>query len=397
LTIAGREKDIIINGVNYYSHEIESVVEEIEGVERSCTAACAVRLDDVDGERLAIFFHPSSKEGDLKVLIQEIRRRVVARLGINPAFSIPIEEQEIPRTSIGKIDRPRLSQRFQAGEFKALVERLALLASDSGFSPVATTETESVGGGLAGRVSRMNKTEHDLPRTELERQLTGIVQEVLRGPRLGAHANFFDFGGNSIAAARIVSRVHSALQVALPLRVVFENPTVFDLAKIIEKGAQRDSNSRAPSTVPVPRDEYLPLSFGQQRLWFLDQLDPGNSTYNIPVGFRLTGSLDVKALEQSFNEIVRRHEVLRTTFSTVEGRPAQIIAPTLILTPALLDLQGLPEPARSDQAQRLIADEAKRKFELERGPLLRCTLLRLQRKTISCSSTCITSFRMGGP
>ena len=133
----------------------------------------------------------------------------------------------------------------------------------------------------------------------------------------------------------------------------------------------------APPLQPVSRDGDLPLSFAQQRLWFLDQLEPGSPVYNIPRVLRLIGSLLVGALEQSFNEIIRRHEVLRTTFSAVDGQPVQVITPALTLTLPLVDLQELPESEREVEAQRLITSEARRSFDLTRGPLLRARLLRL--------------------
>ena len=134
------------------------------------------------------------------------------------------------------------------------------------------------------------------------------------------------------------------------------------------------------NTPPIPsasRDRDLPLSFAQQRLWFLDQLEPGNPAYNIPAAMRLRGALNVAALEQGLNEVVQRHEVLRTTFSLVEGQPVQVIAPTLTLTLPVVDLRNLPGTQREAEALWLATEEARRPFDLARGPLLRATLLRL--------------------
>ena len=121
----------------------------------------------------------------------------------------------------------------------------------------------------------------------------------------------------------------------------------------------------------------VPVSFAQQRLWFFDQLEPGTATYNLRAALRLTGTLNVTALEQSFSEIVRRHEALRTTFATVEGQPVQVIAPDLTLSLPVVDLQDLPETQREARAQELATQEAQRPFDLAQGPLLRTTLLKL--------------------
>jgi hypothetical protein len=140
--------------------------------------------------------------------------------------------------------------------------------------------------------------------------------------------------------------------------------------------ANRTTNHTSTSLVPISRDE-IPLSFAQQRLWFLDQLIPNNAFYNTPAAVRITGSLNLDALEQTFNEIVLRHEALRTTFVTVEGQPVQAIAPTLTIPLPVIDLRDLPDAERENEAQRLTTQEAQRPFDLSKSPLLRVTLLRL--------------------
>jgi len=137
LTITGREKDvIIINSVNYYSHEIEGVVEEIEGVETSYTAACAVRDPGIDTDKLVIFFHPSSSDGDqLLDLLKEIRTQVINTIGVNPEYLLPVRKQDIPKTEIGKIQRTQLSKRFMEGEFDAALKRVDLLSGGANTIP----------------------------------------------------------------------------------------------------------------------------------------------------------------------------------------------------------------------------------------------------------------------
>jgi amino acid adenylation domain-containing protein len=137
------------------------------------------------------------------------------------------------------------------------------------------------------------------------------------------------------------------------------------------------TNSTSTPLVSISRNGNLPLSFAQQRLWFLDQLVPNNAFYNTPAAVRLTGSLNLAALQETFNEIVRRHEALRTTLATVEGQPVQAIAPTLTLSIPVIDLRQLPKAERDNEARRLTTQEAQRPFDLSKGPLLRVTLLRL--------------------
>src|SRR5262245_48739012 len=139
-----------------------------------------------------------------------------------------------------------------------------------------------------------------------------------------------------------------------------------------------DTRSALPPIFPVSRDgTLLPLSFAQQRLWFLNQWEPGNPAYNIPLAYRITGQLAVAALKQSLGEIVKRHEILRTTFAALNAEPVQIIAPDLVVTLPLTDLRELPATDREVEAQRLATEEARRPFDLAQGPLMRVGLLRL--------------------
>ncbi|MCG8352465.1 MAG: condensation domain-containing protein, partial [Chloroflexales bacterium] len=137
------------------------------------------------------------------------------------------------------------------------------------------------------------------------------------------------------------------------------------------------TQAKLPALRPIPRDGMLALSFGQQRLWFLDQMEPGSPLYNIPAALRLSGALNRAALEQSLNTIVQRHEILRTSFATVDGQPVQQITPVLSLALPVTDLRDVPPAAREAEVQRLIAAEARRPFDLARGPLLRIRLFQL--------------------
>ena len=231
------------------------------------------------------------------------------------------------------------------------------------------------------------------PRNAIEEALAGILAEVLALPRVGVEGDFFELGGHSLLATQVVSRVRDAFAVELPLRTLFEEPTVAGLARRVAvlrsatTGASlpgsldataRELAFRRPRIVPHQHSagEPVPLSFAQERLWFLDQMQPGSPAYNMPVAVRLLGDLDAGALESTFGELVRRHPSLRTTFAVAPGgRPVQVIHPAHRVRPPLLDLSGLA--ALDEEVRRLAAEEARRPFDLVRGPLLRTGLLRL--------------------
>ncbi len=215
------------------------------------------------------------------------------------------------------------------------------------------------------------------PRTPTEELLSEIWAQVLEIERVGIYDNFFDLGGHSLLATQVVSRIREAFQVELPLRRLFEVLTVAGLAETIEAAHSAGQNLLAPPILPVTRDGNLALSFAQQRVWFIDQLEPGNSAYNIPAAVRLKGPLNLAALEQSLNAIVKRHESLRTTFAMVDGRAVQVIAPALAIELPVVDLRKLPETERETEVRRLVTEGAQQPFNLSQGPLLRVALLRL--------------------
>jgi acyl carrier protein len=179
--------------------------------------------------------------------------------------------------------------------------------------------------------------------TPVEEMLAGIWAQVLEVKQVSIHDNFFELGGHSLLATQLISRLRDTFCVEFPLRGLFESPTVASLSERLEALRRTEQGLVAPPLLPVERFGKLLLSFAQARLWFLEQLEPGSSAYNIPAAVRLTGSLDVAALEQSLNEIVLRHEALRTTFGMVSGEPIQVIAPVKALTLPLVDLRSLPE------------------------------------------------------
>ena len=213
------------------------------------------------------------------------------------------------------------------------------------------------------------------PTHALERQVADIWQECLGYAPIGVHDDFLELGGHSLLATQIISRIEDALRVSVPLRQLFETPTVAGLSAWLE--TRRVQTEDMPKHGSTPAGGEFPLSFAQQRMWALEQLTPGTSAYHLPQALRLRGPLDVAALEASFTELVRRHASLRTTFPSCEGQPVQVIAPPAPVRVRQMDLQATPETGREEAMRRFLVREAEEPFDLAHGPLMRLALARL--------------------
>ncbi|HEX3249421.1 MAG TPA: condensation domain-containing protein, partial [Pyrinomonadaceae bacterium] len=215
------------------------------------------------------------------------------------------------------------------------------------------------------------------PNTPIEEVLSEIWASVLGVERVGIHDNFFELGGHSLLATSVMSRVRETFQIEISLRALFDEPAVCELAQQVESAIRAKQSLQVPPLERVANRDHLPLSFAQQRVWFFDQMEPGNPAYNIPFAVRLKGDLNVPAMERALSEIVRRHEALRTTFPTIDNIPVQHIASPQPLALPLFDLSALDESQRESEVEKLATLEARRSFDLTRGPLLRATLLRV--------------------
>ncbi|AEI67302.1 non-ribosomal peptide synthetase/polyketide synthase [Corallococcus macrosporus] len=219
----------------------------------------------------------------------------------------------------------------------------------------------------------------DAPRGDIEERLAALWRERLGLPFVGRDDNFLEIGGNSLMAAQLLNQVRSTFGVQLPLAALFEAPTVAGIAQRIEpllRQAPVAQSSRELPIVPLPRDQPLPLSFVQERVWRLEQHLPGLSAYNIPFVFRLEGVVDAVTLERAVQDVIQRHESLRTTYDVVDGRPVQRFHARMHVPLVRIDVAGTPEQ-REAEAMRLAREDAAKPFDLVKGPVVRTTLVRL--------------------
>ncbi|MFP5273889.1 amino acid adenylation domain-containing protein [Coleofasciculus sp.] len=326
------DNQVKIRGFRIELGEIEAVLSQHPGVRETVVIA---RVNPTGDKQLVAYVVLHQEEAPT---ISDLRRFLKEQL---PDYMVPsafVTLESLPLTPNGKVDRRALPE----PELRPELE-LTFVA----------------------------------PRTPIEEMLASIWACVLGIEKVGVHDNFFELGGHSLLAAQVISRVRDTMSVELPLRSLFEAPTVASLAQQVENSLHSGQSIQAQPLLPIPRSGNIPLSFAQARLWFLDQLQPDSAFYNIPIALRLNGQLSIAALENSLNEIIRRHEVLRTNFTKVEGQPVQVIASTLKLKLLKVDLQNLPFCEREVEAQRLATNEAEQPFDLEQEPLVRAKLLQL--------------------
>ncbi|MEM7351130.1 MAG: amino acid adenylation domain-containing protein, partial [Acidobacteriota bacterium] len=217
------------------------------------------------------------------------------------------------------------------------------------------------------------------PRTPTEELLCGLWMQLLDREQVRIFDSFFDLGGHSLLATQAISQVRSLLAVEMSVRQLFQTPSIAGFAEQIEAAKVAGRGVDLPPIEPIARDRTLPLplSFAQERLWFLDQLEPDSAAYHLATNLRFSGHIELAVLERALTEVVRRHEVLRTRFVRHDGEPQQHIEPSQPWALPLVDLSSLPPPSRAAEARRLAIAEARRPFDLGAGHLLRTVAVRL--------------------
>ncbi|HLL46785.1 MAG TPA: amino acid adenylation domain-containing protein, partial [Longimicrobiaceae bacterium] len=331
LEFLGRlDGQVKIRGFRIHPGEVEETLRRCPGV-REC--AVAVR-EDVPGEkRLVAYVAGDAATDGLRAHLRDSL----------PEYMVPgsfVAIDRLPLTLNGKLDRRALPAP----------------------GPAAAGERDSA------------------PRTPAEEVLAGIWMEVLRLETVGVEESFFELGGHSLLAMRVLSRVREVFGVELPVHALFERGTVAAVAERVEQLRRAGRPVLAPvaPVARVERTDAAPLSFAQERLWFVHQLEGVGALYNIPVARRLCGVLDVEALERALGEVVRRQDALRTRFREAEGALVQDVVPWESFVLPRVDLTALGDAERESEVARRAAEDAARPFDLAAGPLFRASLLRLR-------------------
>jgi amino acid adenylation domain-containing protein len=336
------DQQVKIRGVRIELEEIESVLNQHPSI-RQC--AVAAEGDGLDRQLVAYITADAASPTN-----SDLRAHLAERL---PEAMVPwrfVALETMPFSLNGKIDRAALR--------------------------------------LAPRHEKDVQRQLTVPQTDTERQLAEIWQEVLGIPQIGIDENFFEMGGHSLRVTLAIAHMWDRFDAAVTLPDFFDRPTIAQLGAILDRQlAVRVDQPRSRVRVvppgqlrpvrPVRREGPLPASFAQERLWFIEQFESGTAVYNISWGRGLCGPLNVAALESSLQELVRRHEVLRTTFATVNGQPQPVVLAAPEFRLHQTDLRNLPAGEREAQARRLAQEEASRPFDLSRDLMLRAQLIRL--------------------
>ena len=349
LVYLGRfDHQVKVRGYRIELGEIEAVLGKHPAVER---AVVVVREGEGGDPRLVAFWVAGTTTATTTVTTTAMTTATATALrehllGTVPEYMVPASFElleTLPTLPSGKVDRGDLTRRAE---------------QISAVNPVAGGE---------------------VPRGPHEELVAELFSSVLGREAVGADASFFALGGHSLLATRLVSRLRKGLGVELPMRQVFETPTVRELARFIGQlqGTPEGAEAEGAAITPLPPHEPLPLSFAQERLWFLDRMEPGHPVLNMPSALRLRGRLVVPALAAALTEVVRRHGSLRTVFEEVRGTPVQKVLPAAAVTLPLLDFSALPAEFREEAFEASRRRHALTPFDLQRGPLLRGRLDRL--------------------
>lgn len=326
-----RDQQVQIRGVRVELGEIENLLRAHEAV----ADVAVIDRDDAEGNKILVAYVTMANGTGSAVLREHLAQQLPETM-LPSAF---VELSRLPRTLNGKIDR------------KALPALEVMQAE------------REIG--------------ESTPRGPVEEIVAGIWCEVLKLPVMGRMDNFFNLGGHSLLVTHVIMRVRDILKVEMPIRSLFEAPTVAEFSELIRKQISEGKQGELSAIERISREGELPLSYSQQRMWFYEHLASGSASFHIPLGVRFKGQLNHAALEQTFGEIIRRHESLRTIFPAVDDRPVQVIQEPTRFDLPVVDFSALRAEEREQQALELAQHETLRRFDLGTGPLVRPTLLRM--------------------
>lgn len=359
LFVTGRLKNlIIIRGSNYYPHDIELTAQRSHlALQPDGGAAFSVMIDGEDQLVVVHELKPTHRTANLEDVARAIRIAIAEEQELPVYAVVLVRSKTIPRSSSGKIQHNLCRSLFLADQ----LQTIGVSTLEDRYHAELDSDQKSF----------------FAPQTPVEEALAEIWTQTLKVEIIYLDDNFFELGGQSLLATVVISHLKERFNLDLPLRSIFDHPTIREMADLIEARLGETQLSPLPALVPISREGPLKLSYAQERIWFLHQLNPDNSAYSIPGAIRLNGQLDWQVLERCYHTLLQRHESLRTTFSIVDGQPVQIIKPFSKPEIKIIDLRDLPEDQREKQSIVAAEQEASKPFDLQKGPLIRICVIRL--------------------
>lgn len=355
LVVTGRLKEIIfVNGQNYYPHDIERILEELENIQTGKVVATSFYNNETKEEEIIVFVLFKKKEEKFLPIISDIKIHLREKAALFVKHVVPIKK--IPKTTSGKIQRYKLGKMFENGEFSDVVESLNNCKEEI----ISEKESDST----------YSKTEH---------KIINICKEIFKVENIGLYDDFFELGVNSIKLTSLVSSLHEVFNVDIPIKDLFRITTIKELAEYITNC--QDENIYSSIEPVVANEEYPPNCFetsaAQKRLYVLDQIDidsiGDNVGYNMPEALLIEGDLDIESLEKAFNILVDRHESLRTSFEDIDGQPVQRIHDKL-------NFKIETYEANENEVNSIIKKFIK-PFNLSKAPLVRVGLVKIGEKS----------------
>lgn len=328
-----RDHQVKLRGMRIELGEIETALKTHDRISEAVVVLRQLKDQKEDDKHLVAYLAAAGEAPPPAELRSYLRSKL-------PEFMVPslfVTLERMPLTASGKINRQALPEPDRAGSLEQFIA----------------------------------------PRTQTEEMLANIWAAELKLDAVGINDDFFTLGGHSLLLARIGARIGETFKINLSLRTLFEAATVAELAEQVEQARRSHAAETEPPLVPVPANSEPSLSFAQERLWFFDQLEPGSAAYNIPRALRLHGSLDRAALEESLRALCQRHDVLRSTFHSIQGKPVLKVSTTATADISWLDLSAFEVAEREARATAAIQHEIGKPFDLSLGPLLRLAVVKL--------------------
>ncbi|MCY9087828.1 non-ribosomal peptide synthetase [Bacillus inaquosorum] len=361
LTITGRTKDaIIINGINYYSHAIESAVEELPEIETSYTAACGVRVGQNSTDQLAIFFVTSAKMNDeqMSQLLRKIQSHVSQAIGVTPEYLLPVQKEEIPKTAIGKIQRTQLKTSFENGEFDYLLHK-------------SNRMNDAVQDGEMQQADHAKRI-----REEIQEHLLSCLTEELHVSRdwVEPNATIQSLGVNSIKMMKLIRSIEKKYRIKLTAREIHKYPTIERLARYLSEredisSLSADREDTGTSKIEQERSQasFQPLSEVQKGLWTLQKMSPEKSAYHVPLCFRFSSGLHHKTLQEAFGLVLKQHPILKHVIQEKDGVPFLKNERALSLEIQTEDISGM----KKSDIPAFLRKKVKEPYVKENSPLVR--------------------------